>query len=435
MTTFSRRSLLGLSVGAALTTGLSACAGSSGSSSSSSGNSNTVEFWSNHPGKSKATEQKLIADFEKANPTLTVKLVDAGKSYPDVAQKYNAALSGGSLPDVVIVSDTTWFNFALNDRLEDVSSLVAKAGLSTSDYVPSLYNDYAYDGKHFALPYSRSTVIFYYNKDAWKKAGLPDRAPASWDEFEQWAPKLQAAVGSGKKAIVVDDGSDYLDWTFQSMAWSYGGGYSTDWTPTVTSAGTVKAATKLQEWAKKGYLQTSKDSQADFASGVGACTIESTGGLASVMKDASFTVGIGFLPAPNGTKTVPTGGAGLGVPKGISEARKLNAIKFIEFLTNTQNTVTFSQATGYMPVRTSALDDAKEKAYLAAHPEYAVAVKQLPHARQQDNMRVFLPGGGPMIGQSLDKIISGNDVSSTLADLQKQLQSTYDSQLKSLLKK
>ena len=246
MSTLSRRDLFGLTAGAVVTAGLSACAGSGGSSSGGNnggGDSNTIEFWSNHPGKSKATEQKLIAEFEKANPNLKVKLVDAGKSYPDVAQKFNAALSGGSLPDVVIVSDTTWFNFALNDRLADMSALTSENKLSTDDYVKGLYDDYKYEDKHYALPYSRSTVIFYYNKDAWKKAGLPDRAPTSWDEFEQWAPKLQSAMGSGKKAIVLDDGSDYLDWTFQSIAWSYGGGYSKDWTPTMASEGTVKAAT------------------------------------------------------------------------------------------------------------------------------------------------------------------------------------------------
>lgn len=436
MSPITRRSLFGLTAGAAVSVGLTACAGTGGSSTGSeSGDAGTIEFWSNHPGKSKATEQKLIAEFEKAHPKLKVKLVDAGKTYPDVAQKFNAALSGGGLPDVVIVSDTTWFNFAIHDRLEDISQLASTNGLSTSDYVQSLYDDYKHENAHYALPYSRSTVIFYYNKDVWAKAGLPDRAPTSWDEFDQWAPKLQKAAGSGKKAIVVDDGSSYLDWTFQSIAWSYGGGYSKGWTPTLTSEGTVKAATKLQDWAKKGYLQTSKDSQSDFASRIGACCIESTGGLAGVIKDASFKVGIGFLPAPNGIKTVPTGGAGLAVPKGLSAERKKNAIAFIEFMTGKASTITFSQKTGYLPVRTSAMDDAAEKSYLAQHPEYAVAVKQLPHARPQDNLRVFLPGGGTTIGQSLDKIVSGSDVKSTLTSLQEQLQNMFDSQLKPLVEK
>jgi len=81
------------------------------------------------------------------------------------------------------------------------------------------------------------------------------------------------------------------------------------------------------------------------------------------------------------------------------------------------------------------MDDAKEKAYLEKNPEYAVAVKQLPKARPQDNVRVFLPGGGIDIGTSLDKIIAGSDVKSTLEALDKALQAKYDSQIKPKLKK
>lgn len=429
----TRRSLLGLGGGALVAAGLSACAGTGTSANDNGGgtaSSNTIDFWSNHPGKSKAVEQKIIADFEKANPGLKVKLTDAGKNYEEVAQKFNAALTGGSLPDVVVVSDVTWFNFAINDRLADIGALAAANQVDTSDYVEGLYADYAYKDKHYAIPYSRSTVVFYWNKDAFAKAGLPDRAPTSWDEFTEWAPKLQSALGSGKSAIILDDGSNYLDWTFQNIAWSYGGGYSKEWTPTFTADGTVKAGKLLQSWAKDKYLKTSADSAADFSAGLGGVLMESTGDLGG-FKKLPFELGVGFVPAPSGVKTCPTGGAGVGVPQGISDARKKNAIKFIDFLTNAQNTSTFTQATGYMPVRKSATSDASEQAYLKANPNYEVAVKQLPNTRPQDYARVFVPGGGTMIGEALDKIVAGADVNSTFSSLNSQIQSAYDSQLKS----
>ena len=118
MNEFSRRGFLGLA-GAAGIAGLSACAGTgtAPSTGSGGGSSNTIEFWSNHPGNSKPVEQEIIKAFEAANPSLKVKLVDAGKNYEEVAQKFNASLAGGQLPDVVVVSDVTWFNFALNKQL------------------------------------------------------------------------------------------------------------------------------------------------------------------------------------------------------------------------------------------------------------------------------------------------------------------------------
>src|SRR5690349_23463004 len=116
MNEFSRRGFLGLA-GAAGVAGLAACAGT-GTAPSSGGNgggasSNTIEFWSNHPGNSKPVEQEIIKAFEAANSGLKVKLVDAGKNYEEVAQKFNASLAGGQLPDVVVVSDVTWFNFEI----------------------------------------------------------------------------------------------------------------------------------------------------------------------------------------------------------------------------------------------------------------------------------------------------------------------------------
>ena len=97
---------------------LTACAGTGASTDSADattaeGATNTIVWWSNHPGNSKDVELEIISRFEEENPDLTVQLVDAGANYAEVSQKFNAALSGGDLPDVVVLSDTEWFNFAL----------------------------------------------------------------------------------------------------------------------------------------------------------------------------------------------------------------------------------------------------------------------------------------------------------------------------------
>src|SRR3546814_15633861 len=44
------------------------------------------------------------------------------------------------------------------------------------------------------MPFNSSTPVFYYNKDAFKKAGLnPDTAPKTWKDVEADAKKLRAA--------------------------------------------------------------------------------------------------------------------------------------------------------------------------------------------------------------------------------------------------
>lgn len=431
MNEFSRRGFLGLA-GAAGIAGLSACAGTgtAPSTGGGGGSSNTVEFWSNHPGNSKPVEQAIIKAFEAANPSLKVKLVDAGKNYEEVAQKFNASLAGGQLPDVVVVSDVTWFNFALNKQLAPMDELLSSAKIDTSDYVDALYNDYNLGDKHYALPFARSTPLFYYNKDLWKAAGLEDRGPKDWDEFLTWAPKLKAAAGSDKIVMELPDGSNYLDWVFQNMVWGYGGAYSKEWTPTFSDPNTVKAGAYLQNLAKSGFLKLSKDPAPDFTAGIVGCSMMSTGSLGGVAKDAKFQFGTAFLP---GEGNCPTGGAGVGIPANISDERKKNALKFIEFLTNAQNTVTFTQATGYMPVRKSAVDLPAEKAFLAKNPNAKTAIEQLPKTRSQDNARVLLPGGGARIGKGLDQIVQGQDVATVFKGLDAESQQVFDSQIKSKL--
>lgn len=69
-----------------------------------------------------------------------------------------------------------------------------KVDAKPDDYVKSLYDEYTIDGKHYAVPYARSTPLFYYNKDLFKKAGVPDRGPKTWEEWNKdFAPKLKAS--------------------------------------------------------------------------------------------------------------------------------------------------------------------------------------------------------------------------------------------------
>ncbi|MBX4378728.1 extracellular solute-binding protein, partial [Mycobacterium tuberculosis] len=77
----------------------------------------------------------------------------------------------------------------------------------------------------------------------------------------------------------------------------------------------------------------------------------------------------------------------------ISEARKVNALKFINFITDTANTAYFSQNVGYMPVRKSALSDPSMSAFLEKNPNFTTAITQLSHTKPQNYARVFVPGG------------------------------------------
>lgn len=164
----------------------------------------------------------------------------------------------------------------------------------------------------------------------------------------------------------------------------------------------IEAGKFLQDQVKAGNIVINKDANNAFGIGNSAGLLQSTGSLGGLAKSAQIPFVTTYLPGPK--PGACAGGAGLAIPNKISDERKVNAVKFVDFLTNTQNTIMFTQATGYMPVRKDAVDDPAEAKYLEENPNAMTAIKQLAeNTAPQDYARVFVPGGGKLIGGGLDR--------------------------------
>lgn len=435
-------SLMGLGAGAVA---LSACGGPSTSGAQDSGPDQTentdwstitaatkITFWSNHPGKSKDVEEQLIKGFTDKTG-IAVDLVTAGSNYEEVAQKFQTsqAAGGKDLPHVVILSDVWWFRYFLNDSIIPLDSLVEHLDIPVDDYRETLWKDYVYNDKQWAVPYARSTPLFYYNADHFKAAGLPDRAPKTWEELAEWAPKLKQANPSAQFAFMNASPEQYDSWYLQNRIWGFGGQLSNEWELTCDSDDTVKAL----EWNRDSVTKdkwagiSGKDVSADFVAGAASTIQESTGSLVGILDSAKFNVGVGFMPGgPKEADNVcPTGGAGLGIPKSITPEQQLAAAMFLQYMGEPENTAAFSEATGYMPVRNSSNMDSVIK----ERPQAKVAIDQLPHTRSQDYARVFLPGADREIGMANAKILRNNaDVKQTMTELKATLQKIYDGDVK-----
>lgn len=169
------------------------------------------------------------------------------------------------------------------------------------------------------------------------------------------------------------------------------------------------------------------DAMADFSSGLIASTIGSTGSLKGALDTAKFEVGTAYLPdGPQGEGT-PTGGTGLAIPSSRSPEEQLAAAMFLTFLTDTENTATFSQSTGYMPVRTSAVESDTMRATYARTPQFRTAVDQLTdRARVQDDVRVFVPGADALLNEAIEQIvIEGTDPATAFESVTPRIETAY----------
>ncbi|BCW59704.1 ABC transporter substrate-binding protein [Arthrobacter sp. StoSoilB20] len=395
----------------------------------------SIDFWTNHPGKSQDVEKAIIEKFHAKFPEIKVNLVTAGANYEEIAQKFQTSQAAKTgLPALVVLSDVWWFRYFSNGSIIPLDGLVKQLDIKIDDFQKSLVDDYKYDDKQWALPYGRSTPLFYYNKDHFKAAGIPDRAPATWQEFAEWAPKLKATSGA-QYAYIYPALAGYAGWTLQNNLWGWGGSWSKDWDITCDSAESVAAL----QWAQDSIYKdawagvSSKEAADDFAAGITSSTISSTGSLLGVLKAAKFNVGVGFLPGgPEVASGVcPTGGAGLGIPSGVTKEEQLAAATFLKFMTEPENTAAFSAATGYMPTRLSA----DMSAVLAATPQIKTAMDQLSVTKVQDNARVFLPGADQEMAKAAAKILTQQgDVKATMTELKKTLEGIYTKDVQPKLK-
>ena len=168
----------------------------------------------------------------------------------------------------MVLSDVWWFRYYSNGNIIALDSLIKQLDIKVDDFQKSLIADYQYEDKQWALPYGRSTPLFYYNKDHFKAAGLPDRAPKTWQEFAEWAPKLKASSGA-QYAYIYPALAGYAGWTLQNNLWGWGGSWSNEWTFNCDSAESVAAL----QWAQDSIFKdkwagvSSKEAADDFAAG------------------------------------------------------------------------------------------------------------------------------------------------------------------------
>ncbi|TDT33617.1 ABC transporter substrate-binding protein [Naumannella halotolerans] len=390
----------------------------------------SITFWSNHPGGSEQITRSLLDAFTQESG-IEVELVTAGANYEEIAQRFQTAQASGDLPDAVVLSDVWWFRYYMQQTIIPLGTAIEAAGITTAGYRESLIGDYQYDGGQWALPWARSTPLFYYNKAHWEAAGLEDRAPQTWAEFAEWAPALKEATGVSAYEFPALDG--YAGWILQNLLWGYGSGWSAEESFDIIcdNPQAVEAITFAQNSIKDGWATVASQAAVDDLAAEGcSATIESTGSLVGLLDTVGdkFEVGVGFLPGGPQVQTpvCPTGGAGLGIPSGIDPANQLASAMMIGFLTNPENTVKFSAATGYMPVQT----DADVSTLLAETPQIQTAIDQLEVTRSQDWARVFVPGAELEMANAAAAVLNEQaDVQETLTGLKSTLEELYTTQV------
>ena len=323
----------------------------------------------------------------------TYKIVPTYKgSYDESMTAGIAAFRSGNAPHLIQVFEVgTATMMASKGAVVPVAKVLNDGGFkfTPGDYVPAVAGYYtAPNGQMLSYPFNSSTTIFYYNKDAFKKAGLdPEKAPKTWPEVFAAATKLKA---SGHSCPFT---TSWISWTqlesfslwHNTLFASKNNGFDGfDAKLLVNTPLHVRHFENLAKASKDGsfvYKGRGNAADASFPSGECAMITGSSGLYARVSKEAKFAYGISTLPYYAEVKGAPQntaiGGASLWVMAGKKPAEYKGVADFLNFLNDTKVQAASHQRTGYLPVTMAAYRLTDASGFYENKPGTDVAVTQM----------------------------------------------------------
>lgn len=365
-----------------------------------------IEFW--HV-MTRANEEALIGltdEFNASQDKVKINLVNNADA-DDQWEKYRAGLETGDLPDMVQHQDLYLQQMIDTQSALPVQSCMDAEDFDTEDYVERALDYYSVGDVQWAMPFSTSTTVLIYNRDAFTRAGLdPDDPPDTLEELRSAAQAIKDAgfeAGMGLK----------LDWWHMEQFLALAG------EPLVNNANGRESRTTevafdgeagdevfayLAGLVEDGLAVTNPRSgpgQFDNLLGIGGerygMTLDTSAALGTIMEllqsgqYPNVDPGVAAMPGRTENGGVLAGGSALYISS-TDPATQAGAWEFMKFLTTPENQAVWAAASGYVPVRTSATELPELQARWTEIPGFKVAYDQLVEGAVNDAT------AGPVIG-------------------------------------
>ncbi len=351
----------------------------------------SIEFWHAMTGKNGTMVQNLADKFNASQTLYKVVPVFKG-SYNDTMNAGIAAFRAGQAPAILQVFEVgTATMMAAKGAVKPVYQLMAENNekFDPNIFIPAVKGYYTdAQGKMLSMPFNSSTAVMYYNKDAFRKAGLdPEKAPATWPEFFAAARKLKATGMEGGYT------TNWISWIQLEnfSAWhnvpfgTKGNGFQDLDTELVFNTPLVQKhfAQIYKDSKDKVFIYGGRETKANplFISGQVGMHFESIGGYGSMKANCKFDFGVARIPYYPDVTGAPQnsiiGGASLWVLNGRTKPEYQAVADFFSFLSNPEIQSYWHKETGYLPLTTAAYELTKKEGFYTANPGPEVAIKQL----------------------------------------------------------
>jgi multiple sugar transport system substrate-binding protein len=242
-----------LSLGAATATLLGVLAGTAATASASSKVTLTWWTWTTNP-------QKVIANFEKAYPNITIKMPPSYGSGGTFYAKLTTAMAGGTGPDVTQVEYDHLPQFIGAHDLVNIAQYVSKY---KSDFPAWVWDQVSQNGNVYAMPEDIGPMGLMYQPAVLKKYNLP--VPATWAQFASDAVALHKADPAQYLTYFAPNDADVLESLFwQAGAYPYQVSPNGSWKVNLDGPIEQKVMNFWGTLVKEGAVAVDPDFEADW---------------------------------------------------------------------------------------------------------------------------------------------------------------------------
>jgi sn-glycerol 3-phosphate transport system substrate-binding protein len=419
-----------------------------GAAAQSSGKPVSITFWHSMQSANLTALQGLTNSFNSSQSDVKVSLVNQD-SYTDTLTLYTAALSGGNLPDVVQMESAD-----LQLMIDSQSVVPAQSAIDVdndvdlSDFLASTVDYYKVNGTIYALPFNVSSQVLYFDANAFSAAGLdPTSPPTTLDDLQTASEKIVSSHTEKYGMSLKLTPSTYEEWLAMDgqELLNNNNGRSGRATSVAfnDSDGTAIASFYEQMFSSKVAQPTSfttYDNLYAIANRVAPMTLETSAALGTVVEllggYKQVKLGVGPMPGPVATGGVFIGGAGLYMVNKSTDERQDAAWQYIKYLTGPAQQASWAAASGYIPVRKSALNESVLEQRWSAIPEFKVAYDQILASPQSSATAGPVSGAQAQVDDAIQNgltaISNGTSVASaisTAASTANQAISSYNSRI------
>jgi sn-glycerol 3-phosphate transport system substrate-binding protein len=392
-----------------------------------------IQWWHSMGGALGEALNGLANQFNQSQKEYKVVTTFKG-TYPESMTAAIAAFRAGSAPHILQVFEVgTATMMAAKGAIVPVATVMsdAKEPFDPKAYLPTVTGYYSdVKGNMLSFPFNSSTVMFYINHDAFKKAGLEPKAPKTWKELVANAEKLKAA---GQQCVYTTSWPSWMHienfsaWHNVPIGTKQNGMAGFDTQFSINSPLHVRHVAMLSDMSKKGlftYAGRTNQGDAKFSSGECAMFSGSAGAQAGIKKAAKFDWSINFIPYHDDVKGAPQnsiiGGASLWVMGGKKPAEYKGVAKFMAFLSKPEIQMQWHTSTGYVPITQASYDLTRKSGFYDKNPGADMPVKQLTNKAPTANSKGLRFGnfvqGRTVIEEELEAAFSGKKDAKTALD-------------------